>query len=127
MLPDFHGEYPPNKSSALSPKDIRTNGEFYVAPAYNELINQGMRVGIFNIGSEFEGMYGLGIPEDLKKFLKHPLSEKYKSVIRRNLESAKFWEDNDQILYKRNTYKKEDVIAVDTIKPQIHKNLFVST
>lgn len=51
-------------------KECRTNGEFYVAPTYNELIENGSKIGIFNIGSEFGGMYGLGIPEDLKKFIR---------------------------------------------------------
>lgn len=49
-------------------KDLRVNGEFYVAPVYNELIAGGKRVGIYNVGAEFDGMYGLGIPEDLRRF-----------------------------------------------------------
>ncbi len=40
----------------------RVNGEFYVAPVYNELIAQGGRIGIHDIG---ERMHGLGIPADL--------------------------------------------------------------
>lgn len=54
----------------------RVNGEFYVAPVYNELINEGHHIGIFNIGTEGDGMYGLGIPEDLDFFIKHPVSQK---------------------------------------------------
>lgn len=50
-------------------KGIRSNGEFYVAPVYNEMICDGKRVGFYNIGSEDNGMYGLGIPGDLEKFL----------------------------------------------------------
>lgn len=46
----------------------RTNGEFYVAPAYNYLISAGKRIGYSNIGSERNGMYGLGVPEDLGHF-----------------------------------------------------------
>lgn len=57
-------------------KDIRVNGEFYVAPVYNEMIADGKKLVYFNIGSEDNGMYGLGIPEDLNKFLKNPLSLK---------------------------------------------------
>ncbi|HET8869657.1 MAG TPA: glycosyltransferase family 2 protein [Aquabacterium sp.] len=45
----------------------RTNSEFYVAPAYNYL-PKGARLGYMNIGSERDGMYGLGIPEDLTYF-----------------------------------------------------------
>jgi len=49
-------------------RDLRVNGEFYVAPAYNELICDGAKVGYFNIGEAGDGMYGLGIPEDLCAF-----------------------------------------------------------
>ena len=49
-------------------RDLRVNNEFYVAPAYNLLIEQGHALGVYSIGSEGAGMYGLGIPEDLVKF-----------------------------------------------------------
>ncbi len=48
----------------------RVNGEFYVAPAYNELIARNSRIGVFNIGKEGEQMHGLGVPEDLQLFLR---------------------------------------------------------
>ena len=35
-----------------------------------------MKIGIFNIGIEGDGMHGLGIPADLEIFLKLPLSKK---------------------------------------------------
>ena len=47
-------------------KDIRTNNEFYVCPVYNEAIQDGKKVKIFQI----EKMWGLGTPEDLEVFLK---------------------------------------------------------
>jgi NDP-sugar pyrophosphorylase family protein len=50
-------------------KDLRVNGEFYVAPVYNELIAAGGRVGIRNIGAEHERMHGMGTPDDLRAFL----------------------------------------------------------
>lgn len=56
-------------------KNLRVNDEFYVAPVYNELIAVGKRIGVFNIGAEDAGMYGLGIPEDLDKFIANPLSK----------------------------------------------------
>lgn len=59
-------------------RNERVNNEFYVAPSYNELIRQGHRVGIHNIGAEAHGMYGLGIPTDLELFLRHPLSQAYR-------------------------------------------------
>lgn len=46
----------------------KTNNEFYVAPAFNYMIKDGMRVGYMNIGSDRAGMYGLGVPEDLEYF-----------------------------------------------------------
>ncbi|MCM1103733.1 MAG: glycosyltransferase family 2 protein [Clostridium sp.] len=57
-------------------KKIRVNNEFYVAPVYNQLIESGKRFKFYNIGSENNGMYGLGIPEDLSKFLASDLSKK---------------------------------------------------
>ena len=57
-------------------KNERINGEFYVAPTYNNLIATGHKVGIYNIGSEGAGMYGLGIPSDLEEFLALPLSHR---------------------------------------------------
>jgi dTDP-glucose pyrophosphorylase len=51
-----------------SNKDV--NGEYYVAPVFNELMYEGFRVGVFNVGSVNNGMYGLGTPTDLEYFLK---------------------------------------------------------
>jgi dTDP-glucose pyrophosphorylase len=47
-------------------KNIRTNNEFYVCPAYNQMIEASQSVGIFDIKPE--QMYGLGTPEDLESF-----------------------------------------------------------
>jgi dTDP-glucose pyrophosphorylase len=55
----------------------RVNGEFYVAPAYNEMLAHGMRLACYNIGSERAGMYGLGIPEDLEYFM----AEQYQRLL----------------------------------------------
>ena len=46
-------------------KDVRTNNEFYVCPVFNEAINDGKKIKIF----EIEKMWGLGTPEDLKRYL----------------------------------------------------------
>jgi dTDP-glucose pyrophosphorylase len=46
-------------------KDIRVNGEFYVAPVYNEAIPDGMRVATYPV----DKMIPLGTPEDLKLYL----------------------------------------------------------
>jgi NDP-sugar pyrophosphorylase family protein len=58
-------------------KDIRVNEEFYVAPVYNELIEDGRRIVFYNIGSELDGMYGLGTPEDLAIFRQSAVSGRY--------------------------------------------------
>ena len=47
-------------------KDIRTNGEFYVAPVYNELIEAGKDIVYHNVGNT---VHSLGTPEDLNAFL----------------------------------------------------------
>lgn len=57
-------------------KNIRVNNEFYVAPVYNEMIEDGKKLVYYNIGTVDNGMYGLGIPEDLNRFLENPLSRK---------------------------------------------------
>ncbi|CAN7184104.1 glycosyltransferase family 2 protein [Phenylobacterium sp. LjRoot225] len=57
-------------------KDLRVNGEFYVAPVYNMLIEQGAKIAIHNIGAEADGMYGLGVPSDLALFLSLPIAER---------------------------------------------------
>jgi hypothetical protein len=43
----------------------RTNGEFYVAPTYNYLIEKKYKIGVYLFNQHFP----LGTPEDLKKFL----------------------------------------------------------
>ena len=45
-------------------KNIRTNGEFYVCPVYNEAIADGMKIKPFDI----DRMWGLGTPEDLDEY-----------------------------------------------------------
>lgn len=57
-------------------KNERVNGEFYVAPVYNELIRKKASIGYFNIGQVGNGMYGLGVPEDLNYFVNSPVSAK---------------------------------------------------
>lgn len=56
--------------------DIRSNGEFYVAPVYSFMAQKSHKIGIYNIGEEANGMYGLGIPADLELFLSLDVSKK---------------------------------------------------
>lgn len=73
-----HGKYLVNAANKMILDNIRVNGEFYTCPVYNYLIKDGYKIGIYNIGEEYNGMFGLGIPKDLELFLKHPISEKVK-------------------------------------------------
>jgi dTDP-glucose pyrophosphorylase len=54
-------------------KNLRVNNEFYVAPSYNEMIEDGKSIKYFNIGGLGNGMYGLGTPDDLDIFVKRNL------------------------------------------------------
>jgi dTDP-glucose pyrophosphorylase len=53
-------------------KNIRVNGEFYVAPVYNEAINEGKKVKTFDV----KKMWGIGTPEDLSIFLNEEISKR---------------------------------------------------
>jgi NDP-sugar pyrophosphorylase family protein len=53
---------------------VRVNGEFYTCPCYNYLVREGKKIGIYPVGEEYNGMYGLGIPQDLEFFINHPIS-----------------------------------------------------
>lgn len=48
-------------------KNIRVNGEFYVAPVYNEAILEKHNISTYDVSE----MWGIGVPEDLDYFLKH--------------------------------------------------------
>jgi dTDP-glucose pyrophosphorylase len=50
-------------------RDLRVNNEFYVAPVYNLLLEDGYNICAHNIGSDRHGMHGLGTPVDLDHFL----------------------------------------------------------
>ena len=66
-----HGRDFVKYANKMIEKDIRVNNEFYVAPVYNEMIADGKKIGFFNVGSK---MYGLGVPEDLKYFMRQDVS-----------------------------------------------------
>ena len=48
-------------------KNIRTNNEFYVAPVFNEAIEDGKKIRL----KQIEKMWGIGTPEDLNYFLEN--------------------------------------------------------
>ncbi len=63
-------------------KNIRVNGEFYVAPVYNEAIAEGMVFKPWVV----DKMWGLGTPEDLDHFLQqHPSPSR---ILWKNAKSA---------------------------------------
>ena len=59
------GRYFVEAAEEMIKKNIRTNQEFYVAPAYNELISKGMKILEYPVSE----MFSLGTPEDLQQFL----------------------------------------------------------
>lgn len=63
-------------ADAMIAAELRVNGEFYVAPVYNQMIAQGATLAVHSIGSVDHGMYGLGIPADLERFLSLPVSRR---------------------------------------------------
>ncbi len=66
-----HGRDFLRAAHAMITKDIRTNGEYYLCPVYNEMIADGLMVGAWKVEDHGAIMYGLGTPEDLEKFLAH--------------------------------------------------------
>lgn len=50
-------------------KNIRVNGEFYIAPIFNEAIEDNKEIRTYEIPSEC--MFGLGTPEDMKYYLEN--------------------------------------------------------
>ena len=48
-------------------EEKKVNNEYYVCPVYNEAIEDGKKIKIFDIPR----MWGLGTPEDLDYFLKY--------------------------------------------------------
>jgi NDP-sugar pyrophosphorylase family protein len=50
-------------------KNIRTNGEFYIAPVYNEAIADNKRIVEYRI----KEMHGVGTPEDMNEYIRKSL------------------------------------------------------
>jgi len=60
------GKYFVSSAEKMIEKNLRVNNEFYVAPSYNEMISQGMKI----LSYPIKKMKGLGTPEDLEEFKK---------------------------------------------------------
>jgi hypothetical protein len=76
------GRYLAHSAEQMIKDNIRINNEFYTCPVYNYLIKEGKKIGIYSIGEEYNGMYGLGIPKDLNFFINHPVSQRIKQGMR---------------------------------------------
>ena len=72
-----HGSYFVDAAEQMLKKDLRVNGEFYVAPVYNEMAAKGREIIIFSAGGEFDGMYGLGIPADVERFAELNIARRF--------------------------------------------------
>ena len=60
-----HGKDYVKYAEEMIEKDIRFNNEFYVCPVFNQAIEHGKKIKTFH----FDGMWGIGTPEDLRTFL----------------------------------------------------------
>ena len=69
-----HGKDLVRAAEQMIEEDIRVNNEFYTCPVYNYLIRDNKRIGVYSVGKEYDGMYGLGIPYDLEWFESHEIS-----------------------------------------------------
>jgi dTDP-glucose pyrophosphorylase len=72
-------------ASAMIEANERSKGEFYVAPVYSRLIRSGYAVETCLVGSDVDGMHGLGTPADLEHFL----TLGYEDEIRRQAERVR--------------------------------------
>lgn len=53
-------------------QDRASNGEFYIGPTYNYMIEQGKKVGIHHIPNQQH--HAVGVPEDLERYLRYEKS-----------------------------------------------------
>jgi len=57
----------------IANQDRAPNGEFYIGPTYNYMINNGQRVGIYHIPNCQH--HAVGVPADLERYLEHENSK----------------------------------------------------
>ncbi len=60
-----HGKDYVKYAERMIEKNIRFNNEFYVCPVFNQAIEDNKKIKTFH----FDGMWGIGTPEDLRTFL----------------------------------------------------------
>jgi NDP-sugar pyrophosphorylase family protein len=64
-----HGSDFVRSAEQMIKKDIKVNGEFYIAPTYNELINEGLFITPFRIKRKQH--FAIGDPEDLETYVRN--------------------------------------------------------
>jgi len=62
-------------AQAMIRKEARVMDQFFICPSYNELILQGKKIGIYEIGKQ--AMLPLSTPEEVKAFEQHELVTTY--------------------------------------------------
>ncbi len=62
-----HGKDFVRSAEKMISKNIRVNNEFYISESYNQLIEEGLNIGIYEIPADQH--YAIGTPEDLKSYL----------------------------------------------------------
>jgi dTDP-glucose pyrophosphorylase/ketosteroid isomerase-like protein len=99
-----HGRDFVSAAEEMIAKNLRVNNEFYVAPAYNQMIERGDRIVVARTGREYDGMHGLGIPQDLAHFMTTDL-------FRRALERPA-WLMREQSLAYARAFDRKDLAAI---------------
>jgi len=64
-------------ASKMVNKSIKTNGEFYLAPCFNEVIASGFSVDHYPVGTHGRDVFGLGTSEDVNFFESFPNSKNF--------------------------------------------------
>lgn len=60
------GKYFVESTESMIEKNIRFNNEYYVSLTYNQMIEKGLKVGIYHIPNEFHN--AVGTPDDLNRY-----------------------------------------------------------
>jgi NDP-sugar pyrophosphorylase family protein len=63
------GSYFIESCNKMIQKNIRCNNEFYISLSYNEMVNDGLKVGAYHIDSNSH--HAVGTPEDLEIYIKN--------------------------------------------------------
>ena len=75
-----HGKDFVAAADAMIASEFRVNGEYYVAPVYDQMIKTGAEVRCHSIGRVGAGMHGIGTPGDLEGFMETPVFKRATSA-----------------------------------------------